>query len=421
MAREGLRPALSSSLHTAALTKELVRATALRVKTNGDFSLVNLRVCPVPVDDGDSEVLLLVILELAERFDLEQPRLLATTASEQPSESPALEPESQMAALKEQLRAKEELLRTANEELETINEALRCSNEEMQSVNEELQSTNEELETSKEELQSVNEELVTVNGELQTKVADLTQANNDMNNLLAGTGIGTVFVDHQLKVLRFTPAVTHIINLISSDAGRPLGHIVSNLVGYERLVIDARAVLDTLIPKELEVQTISGECYTMRILPYRTLDNVIEGVVITFFDITLMKATRDALRESEKKFRGLFENTTSAVALHDIVLDDQGQPVDCIFLEANLAFENYTGVRASDLQGKRLSDVFPDIRKTNMIETLARVALSGESATFESSLDLSSKRYLVTAYQVGLKRVAAVFTDLSEGQLSKTT
>ena len=115
----------------------------------------------------------------------------------------------------------------------------------MQSVNEELQSTNEELETSKEELQSVNEELATVNAELQTKVADLSRANNDMNNLLAGTGIGTVFVDHQLRILRFTPAATRIINLILSDVGRPVGHIVSNLVGYDRLVADAQAVLDT--------------------------------------------------------------------------------------------------------------------------------------------------------------------------------
>ena len=156
----------------------------------------------------------------------------------------------------------------------------------MQSVNEELQSTNEELETSKEELQSVNEELATVNTELQTKVADLSRANNDMNNLLAGTGIGTIFVDHQLRILRFTPAVTQVINLILTDVGRPVGHIVSNLVGYDRLVADVQAVLDTLVPKEVEVQTKAGAWYLMRIRPYRTLENVIEGAVITFVDIT---------------------------------------------------------------------------------------------------------------------------------------
>ena len=217
--------------------------------------------------------------------------------------APTTDADARIAALKQELRAKEEYLQTANEELETSNEELKSSNEEMQSVNEELQSTNEELETSKEELQSVNEELATVNAELQTKVADLSRANNDMNNLLAGTGIGTVFVDHQLRILRFTPAATRIINLILSDVGRPVGHIVSNLVGYDRLVADVQAVLDTLIPKEVEVQTTEGKWYTMRILPYRTLDNVIEGAVITFVDITETEQAREALRKANELVR----------------------------------------------------------------------------------------------------------------------
>ena len=209
----------------------------------------------------------------------------------------------QVAALKKELRAKEEYLQTANEELETSNEELKSSNEEMQSVNEELQSTNEELETSKEELQSVNEELATVNNELQTKVSDLSRANDDMNNLLAGTGIATVFVDHRLHILRFTPTATRIINLILSDIGRPVGHIVSNLAGYDRLVEDTQAVLDTLIPKEVEVQAITGVWYVMRITPYRTLDNVIEGAVITFVDISEMKKTREALQKANDLLR----------------------------------------------------------------------------------------------------------------------
>ena len=173
----------------------------------------------------------------------------------------------------------------------------------MQSVNEELQSTNEELETSKEELQSINEELATVNTELHTKVTDLSRANNDMNNLLAGTGIGTVFVDHNLKVLRFTPAATLIINLILSDVGRPIGHIVSNLVGYNQLVLDVQAVLRTLVAKEIDVQTTEGKNYTMRILPYRTLDNVIEGAVITFVEITEIVRVREALRKANELLR----------------------------------------------------------------------------------------------------------------------
>ena len=246
--------------------------------------------------------LYLVILEEAPPFDPEQAQQAALHAIAG-ADGPDTDADARIAALKQELRAKEEYLQTANEELETSNEELKSSNEEMQSVNEELQSTNEELETSKEELQSVNEELATVNAELQTKVADLSRANNDMNNLLAGTGIATVFVDHQLRILRFTPAATRIINLILSDVGRPVGHIVSNLVGYDRLVADMQAVLDTLIPKEVEVQTTEGKWYTMRIQPYRTLDNVIEGAVITFVDITEMKQAQEALRKANDLLR----------------------------------------------------------------------------------------------------------------------
>jgi two-component system CheB/CheR fusion protein len=124
-----------------------------------------------------------------------------------------------------------------------------------------------------------------------------------MNNLLAGTGIATVFVDHQLRLLRFTPAATRIINLIQSDIGRPVNHIVSNLPGYGTLTADIKAVLDTLIPKEAEVQTAEGRWFTMRIQPYRTLENVIEGAVLTFTDITAVVQTRELLKTANDQLR----------------------------------------------------------------------------------------------------------------------
>lgn len=218
------------------------------------------------------------------------------------------------------MRAKDEYLQSTHEELESSNEELKSSNEEMQSVNEELQSTNEELETSKEELQSVNEELATVNNELQTKVLSLSRANNDMNNLLAGTGIGTVFVDFKLHILRFTPAASTIINLIPSDIGRPVAHIVSNLVGYDRLVADTQTVLDTLMVKEITVQTTEGRWFNMRIQPYRTLDNVIEGAVISFIDITEIVQTRDALQQASELLRlaVVVRDSYDAITMQDL-------------------------------------------------------------------------------------------------------
>jgi two-component system, chemotaxis family, CheB/CheR fusion protein len=272
---------------------------------------VNLTVRPMtPSTDATAQPnLFLVVFEEAPVQDQQQPDEAAADDGDVECQRGA-DLAARIAALKQELRAKEEYLQTANEELETSNEELKSSNEEMQSINEELQSTNEELETSKEELQSINEELATVNAELQTKVVDLSRANNDLNNLLAGTGIATIFVDHQLRILRFTPTVTKVISLIVSDVGRPVDQIVSNLVAYDRLVSDIQAVLDTLEPKEVEVQTRTSEWYMLRIRPYRTLENVIEGAVVTFVDITEMKRAEETLREAKNLQR-------LAVVLHD--------------------------------------------------------------------------------------------------------
>ncbi len=304
MARQGLQKDLTIALKKAASTKARTQAVGVRVKTNGHFTLVNLTVCPLAQGPAMAleSPLFLVILEAASEPE-SHPAQVAAAAPEPGTDQHSKLANAHIAQLNEELQAKEEYLHTATEELETTNEELKSSNEEMQSVNEELQSANEELETSKEELQSMNEELNTVNTELQTKITDLSRANNDMNNLLAGTGIGTIFLDYGLRILRFTPAATEIINLILSDIGRPVGHIASNLVAYDRLVPDVQTVLNTLIPKEVDVHTAEGKSYTMRIRPYRTLDNVIEGAVITFVDITDIVHTREALRKANEVMR----------------------------------------------------------------------------------------------------------------------
>ncbi len=314
MARDGLRSSLVSTFHKAVETKETACSPGLYVKTNSHFSTVNLTIRPVTsgLAASPESPLYLIILEDAPAVQSPPPAAPAGTGQET---------DTLILALRQELRAKEDYLRSANEELESSTEELKASNEEMQSVNEELQSSNEELETSKEELQSVNEELATVNAELQTKVTDLTRANNDMNNLLAGTGVGTVFVDHQLRILRFTPAASAIINLIPSDVGRPVAHIVSNLVGYDRLVADTRSVLDSLAPIDTTIQALDGKWYAMHIQPYRTLENVIEGAVISFVDVTEIVQTRDALRKANEQLQRLAvieRDTNDAITVQDL-------------------------------------------------------------------------------------------------------
>jgi two-component system CheB/CheR fusion protein len=200
----------------------------------------------------------------------------------------------------QELQYTKQRLQHTIEEHQTANEELKSTNEELQSTNEELQSTNEELETSKEELQSLNEELMTVNAELQGKMNELSDVNDDLDNLLNSLEIATIFLDHDLNIKRFTPEAKRVVKLISSDVGRPLADIVSTLAD-DGLIEDAQEVFQTLVAKEREVQSMDGRWYFLRILPYRTAKNTIEGLVLTFLDITQQKkatasvaAARDA-------------------------------------------------------------------------------------------------------------------------------
>jgi two-component system, chemotaxis family, CheB/CheR fusion protein len=318
MAREGLKRPLGAALRRAVAGNQRVRHAGLPVKTNGEFTSIDLTVQPVAADQGtgDQTAVFLVILEPA--VAPPAPATKPVRAGKRAGAGKSVD--SRIEALKHELQLKEASLLISNEELETFNEELKSSNEEMQSANEELQSTNEEMETSKEELQSVNEELSTVNVELQSRVADLSQVNNDMNNLLAGTGVGTIFVNHTLQITRFTPTVTQLINLIPTDVGRPVGHIVSNLEGYHRLVEDVQGVLDTLVPLEVEVRSKAGKWFLLRIRPYRTLENVIEGAVITFTDVTEMKRAQAALIESQALARLaiVLRDANDAIAVYQL-------------------------------------------------------------------------------------------------------
>ena len=274
MAREGLRHKLSEMIWQAVREKRTAECRNVSFQyNNASVYTVDLEVRTLR--EAGLEGFVLVVFD--DRAYPETPVLKTDEISE--NEMPVV------AAIQQELRMTRENLQVFVEELEASNEELRSTNEEMQSVNEELQSANEELETSKEELQSTNEELITVNSELRSKVDQLSQANNDIINLFASIEIGMVFLDARLRIRRYTPAATGIFNLIPSDMGRSISDITSNLL-YEAFFDDAKTVLDTLVRKEFEIQHKAGNRYSVRILPYRTADNVIDGLVISFTDIT---------------------------------------------------------------------------------------------------------------------------------------
>ncbi len=309
MAREGLRSDLSAALRRAASQQGEVVHEGVRVKTNGDFSSVRLTVVKL----AEPEMLRGLILVM---FQIEPevkppPAQKAVRGTVRPS------PHT-VSALERELQYTKETLQSTVEELETSNEELKSTNEEMQSTNEELQSVNEELETSKEEMQSLNEELQTVNAQLQAKVEDLGQANDDMQNLLNSMEIATIFLDQNLKIKRFTAEATKLVNLIPTDVGRPIADLASNL-DYDQLQSDAAEVLRKLVPKRREVRTKSGDWREVRLSPYRTTENVIDGLVVTFVDINAVKQAEERARLG----RAYAESIVETVREPLVVLDEK--------------------------------------------------------------------------------------------------
>ena len=306
MARAGLEIELNSALrHCIAQDTDVVRKN-VRVKTNGHFSIIDLHVARIKEPASVHGLLLITfrpsapsISDKAETVD---------TSTNAPGHIERLERE---------LQHMRESYQTTLEERDTSVEEMKSTNEELQSTNEELQSTNEELETSKEEMQSLNEELTTVNTELHSKVDDLSQANSDMQNLLNSTDIATIFLDNDLNIKRYTEQAKELIMLRQTDIGRPISELASNLK-YDQLVEDCREVLKTLVFRQQEVQTTNHESYLMRIIPYRTTENLIDGLVATFVNIQALKKA-----EKEGELRSFFESIVETVHQPLLVLDEE--------------------------------------------------------------------------------------------------
>ncbi|HEX2685443.1 MAG TPA: CheR family methyltransferase, partial [Kofleriaceae bacterium] len=296
MARDGLRFELSSAFSSSLREDHAVTISGVKVGTNGGTQVVDIVVQKLAEPKELAGTVMVVI------SDVRPPPEPA-----RPAKSPRGPHPARVIELEHELARAREEIQTTREEMQTSQEELKSTNEELQSTNEELQSTNEELTTSKEEMQSLNEELQTVNQELYAKVDELSRSNNDMKNLLNSTEIATLFLDGELRVRRFTTPTAKIIKLIPGDAGRQITDIASDL-DYADLATDAREVLRTLVFKEKQVTTRDGRWFTVRILPYRTLQNVIDGVVITFTDASASRALAVALAEQVSQFRQMAES-----------------------------------------------------------------------------------------------------------------
>ena len=311
MAREGLRLELAAALRQARISGQVVRSPGVKVKINGGSQYVDLTVKPLDKPKAMRGLLAVVFEEVKE------PSSNSKGKANRKSDADVA---NRLADLEQELQHTRERHQGAIEELETSNEELKSINEELQSANEELQSTNEELEATKEEQQSLNEELATVNTELQAKIDELAQSQDDLKNLLASTEIATLFLGNDLTVKRFTPESTKLINLIASDVGRPLRHLVTNLA-YDDLIADASAVIKSLKAEEKEVCTKDGVWYLMRIMPYRTMENVIDGAVITFSNIDKQKRTQEALSLLNKALKESGADLKSLLKIRDEELE----------------------------------------------------------------------------------------------------
>jgi len=294
MAREGLRFDMGIAFQKALRQKEAITVKGLRIGDSGAARTVDLTVQAIEEPEALRGMAMIVFNDVSTPVEKKTPGRSRSTASGN----------ARVLELEQELRQAREELQMLREEMQSSQEELKSTNEELQSTNEELQSTNEELTTSREEMQSLNEELQTVNAEQQSKMDELARINNDMRNLLNSTEIVTVFLDNDLHVRRFTPGANKLFKLIPGDVGRPLSDIASDLL-YPEMIEETREVLRTLIFSEKQISASNGRWFSVRIMPYRTMDDVIGGVVITFADITAAKTLEAELREENARLEKL--------------------------------------------------------------------------------------------------------------------
>lgn len=353
-----LRLDLRTTLFRAHQTGGSVEARRVKLNQDGRAVWVNMTVRPFH-DAGVSADFFLVL------FDEVQEHMADEGLPEGKGQDPLL------VQLERELQHTREQLATTIEQHETTVEELKASNEELQAINEELRSATEELESSKEELQSVNEELTTVNAELQARVEDTAKANDDLQNIIASTEIATVFVDKQIRVKRFTTSATRVFKLIDVDIGRSLFDITHSLL-YSSLADDVKQAFETLKLIDREVESSDGRWYLMRLLPYRTADDRIDGAVLTLIDITARHKAEESARIGEQRLR-LVAQSTNDYAI--IVQDPAG-----VIVTWNAGAERIFGFSEKEVVGKNIALIYPPEDRAAKVPALEREIAAREDA-----------------------------------------
>jgi two-component system, chemotaxis family, CheB/CheR fusion protein len=363
MLRDGLRNEFPIAFRKAVNSKELVMLKGIKVGTNGGTQHINVSIKWIEKPEPLHGMLMIVFADMSANEQIKHNSRKGIKGQPSVKES----------ELESELHHMRELMQTTTEEMQTSQEELKSTNEELQSANEELQSTNEELTTSKEEMQSLNEELQTVNAELQSKVDEFSRVNNDMKNLLNSTDIATLFLDKTLNIRRYTNQATKIFKLIKGDIGRPFTDIVTELI-YPSIETDAREVLNTLIFVEKQVATRDGRWFSIRIMPYRTFDDRIDGLVLTFINTTEHVKIVDALNHTEQ-VRALLSNAYPGVVVATSINGD--------IIEINAGAQEYFKVKSDEVLNKNIVQFFVSEPTRDEIEKeLDRVIHAGKDDTF---------------------------------------
>jgi two-component system, chemotaxis family, CheB/CheR fusion protein len=394
-----LRIELRTSLHQARQQGQPVRSGAVRLNLEGQPRQVTLFVLPISEPEGVSGFLQVVFEEMPAKT-LEAPPAVPT------------ETDRLIEQLEDELLRSKESLQASIEDLERSNEELKASNEELLSTNEELQSTAEELETSQEELQSMNEELVTVNLELKEKIEEVSRSNSDLQNLIISTDIGTIFLDRELRIKRYTPRISDLFNITPSDIGRPLAHF-THRIDYDNLLELADRVLNRVTSIEREIRSRDDRWYLVRILPYRTVENKIDGVVVTFVDVTDRRRAETILTRQQQQIRALVEHAPDVIARFDR---------EYRHVYVNPAIEQITGMARQNFLGKTNRELdFPAESNALWENALRQVLDTGKELTTEFEYARLGKTYYFSSRLVPergpdgtVETVLAITRDISD-------